>query len=129
MASTAGTNRPEMKASLLKEMGVLLDEYLDWYDGAEDIKFREIEEEILQLRKKMGAKLAEVVVEEERKAEGGATHCPECGGAMRNKGVKRKTLVSLVGEVKMNRVHYYCPQCRSGLFPPGRQNGGAIGME
>ncbi len=66
MASTARTSRPAMKASLLKEMEVLLDEYLDWYDGTEDLKFREIEEEILQLRKKMGAKLAEVVVEREK---------------------------------------------------------------
>ena len=129
MASTTRTSRPAMKASLLKEMEVLLDEYLDWYDGTEDLKFREIEEEILQLRKKMGAKLAEVVVEEERKAEGGATHCPECGGAMRNKGVKWKTLVSLVGELKMSREHYYCPQCRSGHFPPGRQNGDVDRME
>lgn len=129
MASRAGTSRAAMRASLLKEMEVLLDEYLDWYDGTEDLKFREIEEEILQLRKKMGAKLAEVVVEGEGKAEGGAMHCPKCGGAMRNKGEKRKTLVSLVGEVKMNRRHYYCPQCRSGHFPPGRQNGDVVRME
>jgi len=129
MTSTARTSRATMRASLQKEMEVLLDEYLDWYEGTEDLKFREIEEEILQLRKKMGAKLAEVVIEGEKKGEGGVVACPECGGAMRNKGEKRKTMVSLVGEVKMNRGYYYCPHCRSGHFPPGRPNGDVVRME
>lgn len=129
MASKTSSKRAAMRASMIAEMEVLLDEYLDWYEGTEDLKFRELEAEILQLRKKMGAKLAEVVVEEERKAGAVVSQCPKCGEAVRNKGRKKKRIVSLAGEVEVNRGYYYCPRCRSGHFPPGHQNGNDIGME
>jgi uncharacterized protein with PIN domain len=114
---------------MMEEMEVLLDEYLDWYEREPDVKFRDIEEAVLRIRQKMGAKLAEAVVETERNESEGRQICPDCGQVMRNKGVKGKTIVSMIGEVKTNRGYYYCPHCQSGHFPPGSKNGDGFRLE
>ena len=94
------------------EMDELLDEYLDWYEDREDLKFGELEVELLQLRKKMSAKLAEIVIREKAKEEQGLKQCPACGQELRYKGGKEKTVVSLVGEVPVKRGYYFCPHCQ-----------------
>lgn len=88
-----------------------------------------MEVELLQLRKKMSAKLAEVVIREKEKEAQGLKHCPECGRELRYKGGKEKTVVSLVGEVKVNRGYYYCSHCQKGFSPPRQQDGDENGME
>jgi len=114
---------------MMEEMEVLLDEYLDWYESETDVKFCDVEEAVLQIRQKMGAKLAEAVVEAENWGSAGREICSDCGQEMRNKGIKGKTIVSMVGEVKLNRGYYYCPHCQSGHFPPGSENGHGLSLE
>ena len=45
--------------------------------------------------------------------------CPKCGGKMKNKGRKKREVVTETGEVSLKRIYYYCPTCREGFFPPG----------
>jgi len=45
--------------------------------------------------------------------------CPVCGGSLLNKGKHRRQVVSLGGEVSLERTYYHCPNCRQGYFPPG----------
>ncbi len=129
MATQSETERVNLRANMMEEMEVLLDEYLDWYESETEVKFRDIEGAVLQIRQKMGARLAEAVVEVERNKSESRQICPDCGQVMRNKGVKGKTIVSMIGEVKTNRGYYYCPHCQSGHFPPGSENGDGLGLE
>lgn len=129
MASKTESKRAALKATMLEEVDVLLEEYLDWYEEREDFKFRDLEVKLLQLRKEMSAKLAEVVIREKEKGEQGVKQCPTCGRELRYKGGKEKTVVSLVGEVPVKRGYYYCPPCQSGHFPPGQPTGDEIDME
>lgn len=48
-----------------------------------------------------------------------AKTCPMCGSRLLNKGKQRRQVVSLRGEVTLERTYYACPGCRKGYFPPG----------
>ncbi len=111
--------REALKEKLLKELEAEVESYLDWYDGMEDIKFRDIEQKVLGMRKRMSARLAQSLVEEESAATATMRHCPVCGTKLQKKGEKDKVVVSLTGEVEVKRDYYYCPQCRRGFFPSG----------
>jgi hypothetical protein len=41
------------------------------------------------------------------------------GGRLRYKGKKPKPVVTLRGEVKVERDYYQCERCGKGYFPPG----------
>lgn len=51
--------------------------------------------------------------------KGSAKTCPTCGSRLLNKGKQRRQVVSLRGEVTLERTYYECPGCRKGYFPPG----------
>jgi len=106
-----------------------VESYLDWYESVEDIKFRDIEKQVLERRKRMGAQLAQSLVEEESASAASALHCPVCRARLQRKGKKEKVVVSLAGEVQMKRDYYYCSQCRRGFFPSGPGPGDAVRME
>ncbi len=44
--------------------------------------------------------------------------CPECGGALRNKGRRTKRVITVRGEIEVKRPYYSCTQCEYGFFPP-----------
>jgi len=111
--------RKALKEKLMKELEGEVDSYLDWYESVDDIKFRDIENQVLGRRKQMGAQLAQSLLEEESLAAATVLHCPVCGTKLQKKGQKEKVVVSLAGEVVVKRDYYYCPQCRRGFFPPG----------
>ena len=111
--------RKALKEKLLKELEAEVESYLDWYENMEDIKFRDIEQQVLRMRKRMSARLTQSLVEEESAATATMRHCPVCGTKLRKKGQKKKVVVTLTGEVEVKREHYYCPQCQRGFFPSG----------
>jgi hypothetical protein len=45
--------------------------------------------------------------------------CPQCRQKMKNKGKRRRRVVTETGEVEIERHYYYCAACGQGLFPPG----------
>lgn len=45
--------------------------------------------------------------------------CPQCEQKMKNKGKRRRRVVTETGEVEIERHYYYCAACRQGFFPPG----------
>ena len=113
-------SRAMQKAEMMKKAEAVIDELLDWQEKTKEPKLRQIEEKVLELRQQLSAEMAESVIEQQgagRPVPGPS--CRECGREMRYKGQKEKTVVSWVGELKLERGYYYCDQCRTGLFPPG----------
>ncbi len=45
--------------------------------------------------------------------------CPQCGRTMKNKGKRRRRIVTEAGEIDVERIYYHCAGCGQGLFPPG----------
>lgn len=120
----------QMKAALLREaeaeMAALLEEAAEWQAEHPDATWDEMEQEVLQLRQRFGKHLVRVLVKQrgERQPVPGP-HCPECGAEMHYKGQKERRMVSMLGEVPLERGYYYCSACQRSVFPPGRGAGGA----
>lgn len=113
-------SREQLEAELKEEMSALIEEYLDWHEETERPTLTDIEEELLALRERMTARMAEVVAEDQEANQPvEPPRCPECGEVMRNKGSKKTSVGSRVGEVQIRRGYYYCTHCQSGVFPPG----------
>jgi len=112
--------RDQVKAKLLADAEVLIDELLDWNENAPAPTLTQIEDAVLKLRKRLGEGIAEAVVESQEAAQPALrVTCPTCGSEVRRKGMKRTGVESRVGWVEVEREYYYCDQCKKGLFPPG----------
>ena len=45
--------------------------------------------------------------------------CPQCGQRLKNKGKRRRRIVTEAGEIEVERAYYHCAACGVGIFPPG----------
>lgn len=112
--------REQKCAQLLVAVQATIEEFLDWEEQANAPNLTAIENEVLRVRERIGQRLAEVALaDQDAKQPVTAPVCPSCGEAMRYKGQKRVDTESRVGLLAIDRGHYYCAHCESGLFPPG----------
>jgi hypothetical protein len=112
--------REQKRARLLATAQAVIEEYLDWEEQADKPTLTAIEDEVLRLRERFGQRLAEVAIaDQDAKQPVAAPACPSCGQLMRYKGQKGLDAESRVGLLSLDRGHYYCARCHSGLFPPG----------
>jgi uncharacterized protein with PIN domain len=112
--------RTELKADLRVQADLMIDELLDWNEQTGEPTLTQIEEVVLQLRKRLGEQMAQAVIqsqEAQRPVPGPA--CPECQCEMHYKGQRRHTVESRVGSLTVERGYYYCETCGRSVFPPG----------
>lgn len=110
----------ERKAALLRQAEALIDELLEWEDANQQPTLTEIEDIVLKLRKRMGEQMAQSVVDAQAaQAPVPGPLCPACGREMHAKSHKRRRVESRAGSVPLERLYYYCDDCRRGSFPPG----------
>ncbi len=114
-------SREEKKAALLAEAEALIEALLEWDERTSKPNLRQIEEEVLALRRRFGQRLTQTVIEEQdAKQAAEAPKCSQCGEEMRYKGQKEASVESRLGTLAVARGYYYCARCQSGLFPPQR---------
>ena len=112
--------RERRKVRLMEQAESLIDELLDWNDSTAEPNLAQIEDVVLELRKRFSEEMAREVIEaQETKQPAVAPYCPKCGKAMTYKGQKLARPQTWVGEVGIERGYYHCAACKEGLFPPG----------
>ena len=80
----------------------------------------EIEEKVERLRFELTSKLVESKLKlAVRKGQGPAAKCEGCGREMRDKGKKKRRIITSQGEIEIERTYTHCPHCGQGLFPLG----------
>jgi hypothetical protein len=50
--------------------------------------------------------------------------CPHCGGPMRHKGIRPKTVICEGGQVDLARTRWWCDACKASFSPSGRHGDG-----
>ena len=112
--------RKQKEAELLSEAQAVIEEFLDWEEQTDKPNLTQIEDIVLRLRERLGQRMAAVALDDQdAKQAVEAPACPTCGRPMRYKGQKGTEVESRIGEIDLERGHYYCARCHSGLFPPG----------
>jgi uncharacterized protein with PIN domain len=113
-------SREQMKAELLKQYAEELDRIMNWEENTKRPTLSQIEEQVLVSRKKISEGiLKELLKGQESQSPVEAMKCPKCGKAMEDKGKELKLVETRAGSLWMERMRYYCPQCKIGIFPPG----------
>ena len=113
--------RERMKAELMMEAEIVIDALLDQHERWEEPTLMEIEDVILDLRKQLSERMAEVVLQGQENVQPVEDAvCPSCGEEMTYKGRRETTVESRVGVVRLERGYWHCDRCKSGLFPPRR---------
>lgn len=116
--------RAQKKAKLEAAAAALIEELLEWDEQNEKPNLTQIEDAVLELRRRFGQEMAlTLVAGQGARQPVEAPVCEMCGQPMRYKGVKQKAVESRVGGLEVERGYYYCAACTSGAFPPGRSAG------
>lgn len=90
----------------------------------EELSLSQIEEKVGELRFKLTGKLVESKVKlEVKKQQGPGVKCQGCGREMRDKGIKKRTIMTSQGEIELERGYSHCAPCREGFFPAGPTTG------
>jgi hypothetical protein len=112
-------DRKELEAKLEKESKAIIQELLEWEEKHQEPDLTQIEDIVLELRERFGKEMVESMIESQENKHPVEIICPNCGYVMQYKGQKRKVVESRVGEVDLDRGSFYCPKCKTGIFPPG----------
>jgi hypothetical protein len=111
------TTREELKAKLLADAERTIDEMLNSHQFSEGMTLSALEQVVGEAEGKFSQAITQELVSAHPQPKGG--FCPECGEKLRYKGKRCKPLVTLRGEIEVERGYYVCQGCGAGYFPPG----------
>lgn len=109
----------EIKAQLMTEAEAAIDKLLSERKKREEPNLTDIEDMALAFRQELGEKATQVLADSAKGERVPGPKCPTCGQEMRNKGRKRRRVVTRSGEIELERTYYYCEHCKQGFFPSG----------
>jgi formamidopyrimidine-DNA glycosylase len=109
----------EAKAAMQGKTAEALEEFWKWVEETPAPTLTQIEDAVLQFRQQIGQAMAQAAIQVQATVQPApGPRCPHCGKEMQLKGTKDKTITARMGDVALERSHYYCPRCQVGLFPP-----------
>jgi len=107
----------ELEKRLLDQAKQAINKMLKEKGDRRDLSMTEMEDLVGNLEADFRqAVLQELVDESQAKNK---RLCPSCQGRLRNKGKRRKRLITVRGEIEVERDYYVCLDCGTGYFPPG----------
>ena len=109
------TNRDDLKAKLLAQAEAAIEQMLSDERLSEAMTMSEIEGLVGASEADFRQRALEEIIAIQQE---NAKTCPLCGSSLRNKGKRKKRVVTLRGESEIERTYYHCETCQQGYFPP-----------
>jgi uncharacterized protein with PIN domain len=111
------SEKDELEVRLLKQAEKAIHHLLEQKGERRDLSISEMEALVGELEMDLRQTWMQELVDETYRPE--TSVCEACGGKLRAKGKKSRRIVTLRGEVEVQRDYYYCDRCKRGYFPPG----------
>lgn len=70
---------------------------------------------------RVGGVVLEKLINSDNGGHRGASQACDCGGNAQFIGYRTKAIISVVGDMKVNRAYYHCPACCKGIVPKDLQ--------
>jgi uncharacterized protein with PIN domain len=107
----------DLKQRLQERAYEAVEKLLEQKAGRRDLSMSEMEDLVGEFELEVRQSLMQEMVADCQERQSGL--CETCSGKLRYKGKKPKRVVSLRGEVTVERDYYQCETCGAGYFPPG----------
>jgi hypothetical protein len=111
-------NRAKIEAELQTKAQETIQQLLDALPEMEAVGLSDLE----RLTGEMGTVIMQdslQILGREAARKSQAEVCGSCGGQLYKRGKRRKQIVTLRGEINIEREYYVCKQCGESCFPPG----------
>jgi hypothetical protein len=110
----------ELRARLLAEAEKVINDMLAEKPAAKEVSLTDIERLALRTGQQVQTKVLKELGQASQEAQSAeAPVCKGCGRRMQRRGMRRRQVVTEVGEMTLERAYYVCPGCGASLFPPG----------
>jgi uncharacterized protein with PIN domain len=109
------TKRDDLKAKLLAQAETAIDKMLSDERLSDHMTLSEIEAVVGVSEADFRQRALEEIIATQQE---NAKTCPLCSSRLRNKGKRKKRVVTLRGESEIERTYYHCETCQKGFFPP-----------
>ena len=109
-------SKDDLKAKLLAQAEVALDAMLSDEKVNTQMSISDMEAVVGELGRSLLPEIVQSLTSESRAPEDAI--CPECSGALHNKGKRPKKVITVRGEIEVERNYYACTDCGYGFFPP-----------
>jgi len=113
------TNRETLEQKLLEQAQQVMRKLLDDLPESSDITLSDMERATGTMGQALMQQTMQQLVESKQQATMTDMHCEGCHERMSRRGKRKRRIVTVRGEVEVERVYYVCPKCGTGCFPPG----------
>lgn len=107
----------DIEERLLKRAEQSISQMLANKAGRRDLSMTEMEDLVGDLERDFRQRVMQELVNESQAKK--VERCPHCQGKLRNKGKRKKRIITVRGEVEAERDYCVCVDCGTGYFPPG----------
>lgn len=109
----------ELKARLKVEAEAAIEQLLASRKTPAEASLADIEQVVRAASQQFEQALTAELLAESAAALPAWPTCPQCSQKLKNKGKRRRRVVTETGEVEIERHYYHCAGCGQGFFPPG----------
>ena len=108
----------ELEAKLMAKAQEAIQDLIAKQKPKSEITLSDMERNVSELSETLRQDIMQELANQASETAPESVSCPICECVMRYKGRKSKRMVTLSGEIEINREYYYCEACRRGYFPP-----------
>lgn len=112
------TTRQALEQKLMEQAQEAIHKMLAGLPESSEITLSDMEKAIGVMGQSLMQASLQRLVEVEQGAEKGEQICEHCQARLSRRGKRKKQVVTVSGEVEVEREYYVCRQCRTGFFPP-----------
>ena len=112
-------NREELEQQLLEQAQQVIRKLLDELPESSEITLSDMETATGVMGQAMMQQTLQRLVETKQQPPPDEIRCENCHERLSRRGKRKKQIVTVRGEVEVERLYYVCPNCGAGRFPPG----------